>query len=109
MIAHAMISTRRHDAGLASRCRSGLLSVDRTTSAGSQYGENMPAEEFRRLIREVGRVPVERNTTYGTVRRFDDPALDPPSLEPGKRVELSGPRRQRGATAAPRVAAQSSY
>ena len=37
---------------------------------------------FRRLIREIGRVPVERNTLYGTVRRFDDSALDPTSLAP---------------------------
>ena len=51
--------------------------------SGSQFGENTSPEDFRRLIREIGRVPVERNTLYGTVQRFDDPALDPPSVEPG--------------------------
>ncbi len=63
--------------------------------SGSQFGENTPPEDFRRMIREVGRVPVERTTTYGVVRRFDDPALDPPSLEPGRHGELSGPARFR--------------
>ncbi len=60
-----------------------------------QHGENLPAEEFRRLIREIGRTPVERSTTYGVLRRFDDPALDPPSLEPERAGELSGPARWR--------------
>ena len=49
--------------------------------SGSKFGENTSPEDFRRLIREIGRVPVERNTLYGTVQRFDDPALDPPSQE----------------------------
>ena len=47
---------------------------------------------MRRLIREIGRVPVERSTSYRILRRFDDPALDPPSLEPKVERELSGPR-----------------
>ena len=50
--------------------------------SGSKFGENTAPEDFRRLIREVGRIPVERNTLYGVVQRFDDPALDPPSMEP---------------------------
>ena len=72
-----------------------LMEESISRESGSQYGENMPAEEFRRLIREAGRIPVERSTTYEVIRRFDDPALDPPSLELRKPVELSGPRRQR--------------
>jgi hypothetical protein len=63
--------------------------------SGADFGENTPAEEFRRLIRELGRVPVERTTLYGVVQRFEDPALDPPSREPQKTVELSGPARWR--------------
>jgi len=63
--------------------------------SGSQHGENLPAEDMRRLIRELGRTPVERATTYEILRRFEDPALDPPSLEPVRPRLLSGPERWR--------------
>jgi len=43
----------------------------------------------------VGRTPVERSTTYQILRRFDDPAEDPPSLEPARPNQLSGPARSR--------------
>jgi hypothetical protein len=39
--------------------------------------------------------PVERSTTCQILRRFDDPADDPPSLEPEQPSELSGPARWR--------------
>jgi FO synthase len=76
-----------------------LMEESISRESGSDHGENTPPEEFRRIIREIGRVPVERSTLYRTLRRFDDPALDPPSLEPSREVELSGPARQRGAPA----------
>ncbi len=72
-----------------------LMEESISRESGSEFGENTPPEEFRRLIREVGRIPVERSTLYDIVRRFDDPALDPESLEPKKRVDLSGPARSR--------------
>ena len=72
-----------------------LMEESISRESGSDHGENTPPEEFRRLIREIGRAPVERNTLYGTVRRFDDPALDPASLEPTREVDLSGPARWR--------------
>jgi FO synthase len=77
-----------------------LMEESISRESGSQHGENLPAEEFRRLIREIDRVPVERTTTYGVVQRFEDPALDPPSLEPQPAARLSGPARYR--EAAPR-------
>ena len=58
-----------------------LMEESISRESGSKFGENTSPEDFRRLIREIGRVPVERNTLYGTVQRFDDPALDPPSQE----------------------------
>lgn len=61
-----------------------LMEESISRESGSQFGENTSPEDFRRLIREIGRVPVERNTLYGTVQRFDDPALDPPSREPAQ-------------------------
>ena len=74
-----------------------LMEESISRESGSEYGENTPPEEFRRLIREVGRVPVERSTTYQILRRFEDPASDPPSLEPDARIDLSGPGRYREA------------
>ena len=49
----------------------------------------------RRLIREIDRIPAERSTTYEIRRIFEDPADDPPSLEPDRERELSGPARFR--------------
>ena len=72
-----------------------LMEESISRESGSQHGENTSAEDFRRLIREIGRIPVERSTTYQTLRRFDDPAQDPPSLEPVAEPELSGPTRLR--------------
>ncbi|MCH8131927.1 MAG: 5-amino-6-(D-ribitylamino)uracil--L-tyrosine 4-hydroxyphenyl transferase CofH [Myxococcales bacterium] len=72
-----------------------LMEESISRESGSQHGENLPAEDMRRLIREIGRTPVERSTTYEIVRRFDDASLDPPSLEPVQKRELSGPTRWR--------------
>ncbi len=75
-----------------------LMEESISRESGSQFGENLPQEEFRQLIRAVGRTPVERSTTYQILRRFDDPADDPPSLEPEQSRELSGPARWRQAS-----------
>lgn len=72
-----------------------LMEESISRESGSQFGENLPAEDIRRLIREVGRTPVERSTPYAVLRRFDDPALDPPSLEPDRRAPVAGPGRWR--------------
>jgi FO synthase len=74
-----------------------LMEESISRESGSGHGENCPPEEFRRLIREIGRVPVERSTLYERLRRFEDPAQDPPSLEPAREVVLSGPGRYREA------------
>ncbi len=72
-----------------------LMEESISRESGADHGENLPAEEMRRLIRDVGRTPVQRSTTYEVLRRFDDPAEDPPSLEPQEPAELSGPTRWR--------------
>ena len=74
-----------------------LMEESISRESGADFGENTPPEEFRRLIREIGRVPVERTTRYEVVQRFADPKLDPPSREPQKAVDLSGPARWRRA------------
>ena len=40
--------------------------------AGASYGQYFPPEEFRRLTREIGRIPAERSTTYKILREFDE-------------------------------------
>ena len=72
-----------------------LMEESISRESGSQHGENIPAEDFRRYIREIDRVPVERSTTYAKLRRFEDPAEDPPSLEPDRQRTVSGPERWR--------------
>jgi FO synthase len=72
-----------------------LMEESISRESGADHGENLPAEAMRRLIREIGRVPVERSTLYRVLRRFDDPAADPPSLEPRAEPQLSGPTRWR--------------
>ncbi|MEB2344611.1 MAG: 5-amino-6-(D-ribitylamino)uracil--L-tyrosine 4-hydroxyphenyl transferase CofH [Deltaproteobacteria bacterium] len=70
-----------------------LMEESISRESGADHGENLPAEEMRRLIREMGRTPAERSTTYGILRVFEDPALDPPSLEPKRVTPLAGPAR----------------
>jgi 7,8-didemethyl-8-hydroxy-5-deazariboflavin synthase CofH subunit len=70
-----------------------LMEESISRESGADHGENLPPEAMRRLIREIGRVPVERSTTYRILRVFEDPALDPPSLEPVREAQLSGPAR----------------
>lgn len=36
-------------------------------AAGAAYGEHLPREEMHRVITEIGRIPVERNTIYQPV------------------------------------------
>ena len=86
-----------------------LMEESISRESGADHGENLPAEEMRRLIREVGRIPAQRNTLYDVLHVYDDPAQDPPSREPSRRVELSGParaRRARRPTAASSAAAE---
>jgi 7,8-didemethyl-8-hydroxy-5-deazariboflavin synthase CofH subunit len=41
-----------------------LINESISTSAGAQYGQLVPPKELRRLIRDAGRTPSERSTTY---------------------------------------------
>ncbi len=42
-----------------------LMEESISKAAGSEHGDNLPVEEIERLIRELGRIPYERTTTYG--------------------------------------------
>ncbi|MCE2485174.1 MAG: 5-amino-6-(D-ribitylamino)uracil--L-tyrosine 4-hydroxyphenyl transferase CofH [Desulfurellaceae bacterium] len=59
-----------------------LINESISTSAGAQYGQLVPPKELRRLIRDVGRTPAERGTTYKlrTVFSGQDEELSPLDL-----------------------------
>lgn len=48
-----------------------LINESISTSAGSEYGQMLRPKEIRRVIREIGRVPAERNTNYKKLRIYD--------------------------------------
>jgi 2-iminoacetate synthase ThiH len=52
-----------------------LMDENISRLAGATAGQYMPPEEFQQLIREIGRVPAERTTTYG-LRQVFDAAID---------------------------------
>jgi FO synthase subunit 2 len=48
-----------------------LINESISTSAGASFGQLVPPAELRRLIRDAGRVPVQRDTLYNVVKRYD--------------------------------------
>lgn len=62
-----------------------LINESISTSAGAGHGQLTTPAELRRVVRDAGRVPAERNTRYEILRRFDDAARDP--AEPLDAVE----------------------
>lgn len=48
-----------------------LINESISTSAGAQYGQILRPKEIRRLVREIGRVPAQRNTTYDIIKKYD--------------------------------------
>jgi len=48
-----------------------LINESISTAAGSQYGQLLRPKEIRHLIRDMGRIPAERNTTYQILKTFE--------------------------------------
>ena len=48
-----------------------LINESISTSAGSEYGQLLKPKEIRRRVREIGRVPAERNTQYKILKKFE--------------------------------------
>ena len=62
-----------------------LMNESISTAAGARHGQLMTPATLRRAIRDAGRVPVQRNTTYGVIRTFGTTSdLDP--VEPLDRI-----------------------
>jgi FO synthase len=53
-----------------------LMEESISKAAGSEFGDNLEVAEIERLIREIGRTPYERTTTYGRRERAPRRAPD---------------------------------
>jgi 7,8-didemethyl-8-hydroxy-5-deazariboflavin synthase CofH subunit len=52
-----------------------LMEENISKAAGATFGEYVSPEEFRSMIRSIGRVPAERSTTYKIRRVFESPEV----------------------------------
>ena len=48
-----------------------LINESISTSAGSEYGQLLKPKEIRRRVKEIGRIPAERNTHYKILKKFE--------------------------------------
>jgi len=49
-----------------------LINESISTSAGSEHGQLLRPKEIKRMVREIGRIPAERNTNYEIIKTFDN-------------------------------------
>jgi aminodeoxyfutalosine synthase len=61
--------------------------------SGAGHGQALSKAELVRVIRDTGRVPVERDGLYRTVRRYEDGT----AMEPGAATRGAGGQGPRGA------------
>jgi len=64
-----------------------LINESISTSAGSEHGQLLRPKEIKRTVREIGRIPAERNTNYKILRRFEE--LNDPEEELDKIKDVS--------------------
>lgn len=60
-----------------------LINESVSATAGAAYGQRLKPREMRHLIRDIGRIPAERTTTYEIRRLFgpeEDDCFDPLDL-----------------------------
>ncbi|MBI4589490.1 MAG: 5-amino-6-(D-ribitylamino)uracil--L-tyrosine 4-hydroxyphenyl transferase CofH [Candidatus Rokubacteria bacterium] len=55
-----------------------LINESISTSAGAPYGQLVPPRELRRMIREAGRLPAQRTTTYDLIKVYREEEEDSP-------------------------------
>jgi FO synthase len=53
-----------------------LMEEHISRAAGANHGQYFPPEEFRRLTREIGRIPAQRSTTYDILKVFSKEGND---------------------------------
>jgi len=49
-----------------------LINESISTSAGSGYGQLLKPKEIRRMVREIKRIPAERDTHYNILKKFEN-------------------------------------
>ena len=49
-----------------------LINESISTSAGSEHGQLLKPKDIKRTVREIGRIPAERNTNYKILKRFEN-------------------------------------
>ena len=49
-----------------------LINESISTSAGAAHGQLVPPRELRRLVRDIGRIPAQRSTTYDILKLYAD-------------------------------------
>ena len=49
-----------------------LINESISTSAGAQFGQLVPPAELRRLVRDAGRVPAQRDTVYRILHEYGE-------------------------------------
>jgi FO synthase subunit 2 len=58
-----------------------LINESISTSAGAAYGQLVPPAELRRLVRDAGRAPAQRDTVYNILRTYKDGDEDDSPLD----------------------------
>jgi FO synthase subunit 2 len=53
-----------------------LINESISTSAGAGHGQLVPPRELRRLVRDLGRIPAQRSTTYDILKVYADGSDD---------------------------------
>jgi 7,8-didemethyl-8-hydroxy-5-deazariboflavin synthase CofH subunit len=71
-----------------------LINESISTSAGSAFGQLVKPRELQRIIRDAGRIPVQRSSTYGVLGEGDDlttplDAIDDPEARFGSYRKLT--------------------
>ena len=49
-----------------------LINESISTSAGAEHGQLLRPKEIRRMVKEIRRIPAERNTEYKILRKFEN-------------------------------------
>lgn len=65
-----------------------LINESISTSAGSEHGQLLRPKEIKRMIREIDRIPAERNTHYKILKKFDGGNVDDEELDKAKNTQF---------------------
>ena len=67
-----------------------LINESISTAAGAQHGQLLRPKDIRHLIRSVGRIPAERDTTYKIIKKFDREPTEAEELDKVNDVKKFG-------------------